>query len=241
MHNKQSNKTYFYDKLASQNKWDDFANKYETARRLEIIFDRLIAPSELQDKLFLDAGSGGGHFSHAAESRGAKVFSMDVGLNLLEQVGTRCDSKKVNGSVIELPFKNDRFDVVLSTEVIEHTPDPLKAIRELSAVVKPGGLLIVTVPCRLWNPVVNIATTLKLRPYAGYENFLWPSELRDTLESEGYSIETITGFNFWPLFSEKIDVLFRLFDKLYGKSMPWLMLNLAVRARKRSFNKPFQE
>lgn len=233
MHSKQSNKTYFYDKLASQNKWDDFANKYETARRLELIFGKLIAPSELKDRLFLDAGSGGGHFSHAAQSSGAHVFSMDVGLNLLKQVGTRCDSKKVTGSVIELPFKENQFDIVLSTEVIEHTFDPLKALRELSAVVKPGGLLVVTVPCRLWNPVVNLAMAQKLRPYEGYENFLWPSELKAALQKEGFSIETLTGFNFCPLFYEKIDVLFRLFDKLYGKSLPWLMLNIAVRARKR--------
>ena len=234
MHNKQPDKTYFYDKLASQNKWDEFANKYETARRLELIFEKLITPSELKDRLFLDAGSGGGHFSQVAESYGAKVVSMDVGLSLLNQVGERCESKKVSGSIVELPFKNNRFDVVMSTEVIEHTPDPLTALREISAVVKPGGLLLVTVPCRLWNPIVNLATIFKLRPYGGYENFLWPAELRDTLEGEGFFIEILTGFNFCPFFSDKIDGLFRLFDKLYGKRMPWLMLNIAVRARKRT-------
>lgn len=172
MHNKQPDKTYFYDKLASQNKWDEFANKYETARRLELIFEKLIAPSELKGKLLLDAGSGGGHFSQAAESYGAKVVFMDVGLNLLKQVGEKCSSKKVLGSVIKPPFKESQFDIVLSTEVIEHTSDPFRALRELSTVVKPGGLLVVTVPCRLWNPVANLAMSQKLRPYEGYENFL---------------------------------------------------------------------
>lgn len=232
MNNNNQHKTFFYDKLASQYKWDEFANKYETARRLKIIFGELVYPSELKDRLFLDAGSGGGHFSHAAGILGAKVISLDVGLNLLKQVGKRCDSKKVLGSVLELPVKRNFFDVVLSTEVIEHTTDPVKALRELSSVVRPGGLLLLTVPCRLWNPVVKLATILKLRPYEGYENFLWPGELKNTLEGAGFIIERLSGFNFCPFFSEKIDALFSFFDKIYGERMPYLMVNIAVRARK---------
>lgn len=232
MHNNIPNKTFFYDKLASQKKWDDFANKYETARRLKIIFSELTDSSELKDKLFLDAGSGGGHFSHAAESLGAEVVSMDVGLNLLKQVGKRCESRKVLGSILKLPFKRDSFDIVLSTEVIEHTPDPVRAIQDLSGVVKPGGILLVTIPCRLWNPVVKLATMLKLRPYEGYENFLWPGQLRSALDNKKFTIEALTGFNFCPFFSEKIDGLFNFFDKKYGNKIPWLMVNIAIRARK---------
>ncbi len=232
MHKNYSNKTFVYDKLASQNDWDEFANKYETARRLQIIFEGLISPSELKGRLFLDAGSGGGHFSRIAEMHGATVVSMDVGLNLLKQVGRKCGSKKVLGSVLHLPLKNNLFDVVLCTEVIEHTLDPFKALHELCAVVKPGGILIVTVPCRLWLPVGRLATLLKLRPYEGYENYLWPGELGNELKKMKFSIELLKGFNFCPIFSEKIDTFFRFFDKMYGKSMPWLMVNLAVKARK---------
>ncbi|MCK5506494.1 MAG: class I SAM-dependent methyltransferase, partial [Thermodesulfovibrionia bacterium] len=206
-----NNKTFVYDKLASQCKWDGFANEYETARRLNIIFSKLIDPSELKDKLFLDAGSGGGHFSHAAKSLGAEVISLDVGLNLLKQVGRRCNSTKVMGSVLELPLKRSSFDIVLSTEVIEHTPNPVSAIRELSSVVKDDGLLVLTIPCRLWNPVVKLATTMRLRPYEGHENFLWPGELSNTLKRKGFKIEQLFGFNFCPFFSENIDTLFNFF------------------------------
>ena len=227
------NKTFFYDKLlSSHKKWDDFANKYETGRRLRLIFERLLDRSELDGQWFLDAGSGGGHFSHAARRLGAKVVSLDVGLNLLKQVSNRCDSRKVVGSVLELPFRNHSFDVVLCTEVIEHTPKPINAIKKLSTVVKPGGLMVITVPCRLWNPIVKVATALKLRPYEGYENFLWPEQLKRTLVEQGFTIELFTGFNFCPIFSENLNALFKLFDKVYGKIMPWLMVNIAVRVRR---------
>jgi len=228
-----TNKTFVYDKLASEKRWDSFANKYETARRLRLIFGTLLDESELKNSLFLDAGSGGGHFSHAAESLGAHVMSLDVGLNLLKQVANRCNSTKIVGSVFELPVKKNVFDIVLSTEVIEHTPAPIMSLQGLSSVVKPGGLLVLTVPCRLWNPLVDLASFLKLRPYEGYENFLWPGDLRNALETLNFSIEKLVGFNFCPFFYDKLDPLFSFFDKMYGQSMPWLMVNIAVRARKR--------
>ncbi len=68
MYTNKPDKTFFYDKLAAHKKWDEFSNQYETARRLELIFGELLSFNELKNKLFLDAGSGGGHFSHAAET-----------------------------------------------------------------------------------------------------------------------------------------------------------------------------
>jgi 2-polyprenyl-3-methyl-5-hydroxy-6-metoxy-1,4-benzoquinol methylase len=222
-----------HDELASRNNWDHFANNYETARRLHLVFGTLINLPELPGSLFLDAGSGGGHFSQMAGEYGAQVISFDIGLNLLKQVRNRCSSQRVSGSVLQVPFKEGTFDVVLSTEVIEHTPSPVSAVREMCSVVKPGGLLIITVPCRLWNFVVRSASYLGLRPYRGYENFLWPGEIKRVIEEEGFQIEMLRGFNFCPIFTNKLDRLFVFFDNLYGLRWPYLMVNIAVRARKR--------
>src|SRR4051812_43630378 len=103
--------------------WDDRTNTFETQRRLRLVFDDLLGAIDLRGKAFLDGGSGGGHFSAAACRRGANVTSLDVGPNLLEQVKKRCDSTRVIGSILDLPFPDGSFDVVMSTEVIEHTPD----------------------------------------------------------------------------------------------------------------------
>ena len=43
-----------------------------------------------------------------------------------------------------LPFSDGEFDAVLCTEVLEHTLDPVQAIREMMRVLKPGGTLILT-------------------------------------------------------------------------------------------------
>src|SRR5689334_11524292 len=165
-----SSRDTFYDRMVASGDWDDVANVYETARRVELVFGRLLADVPLTGARFLDAGSGGGHFSAMAAQRGARVFSMDMGLNLLACVATRCASERTVASTLDLPFRGGAFDVVLSTEVLEHTPDPIVGLRELTRVVAPGGRLILTTPGRLWQPVVRAASALKLRPYQGREN-----------------------------------------------------------------------
>lgn len=45
-----------------------------------------------------------------------------------------------------LPFENGSFDTVLNVQVLEHTPDPGALVCEMSRVLKPDGLLILTAP-----------------------------------------------------------------------------------------------
>lgn len=52
----------------------------------------------------------------------------------------------VVGTALALPFCGRRFDSVLCTEVLEHTPEPLTALQEIWRVTRPGGLLLLTVP-----------------------------------------------------------------------------------------------
>lgn len=52
----------------------------------------------------------------------------------------------VIGSATDIPLADTSFDTVVSTEVLEHVPDPLKALREMYRVLKPGGYLILSTP-----------------------------------------------------------------------------------------------
>lgn len=45
-----------------------------------------------------------------------------------------------------IPFPDDSFDNILCTEVIEHALDPETLVKEMHRVLKPGGLLVLTVP-----------------------------------------------------------------------------------------------
>lgn len=50
-------------------------------------------------------------------------------------------------STIEyIPVPDDSFDVILCTEVFEHVPDPMAALKELARILKPGGRMFLTAP-----------------------------------------------------------------------------------------------
>ncbi|MEZ4902371.1 MAG: class I SAM-dependent methyltransferase [Spirosomataceae bacterium] len=65
----------------------------------------------------------------------------------------------VQGSILELPFEDQTYDLVCALDVIEHVEDHQLAVQEMQRVCKPDGLICVTVPAFmfLWNQhdVVN--------------------------------------------------------------------------------------
>lgn len=46
----------------------------------------------------------------------------------------------------ELPFEDDRFDIVVSGQTLEHVPNPFKLVTEMKRVLKPQGWMIIIVP-----------------------------------------------------------------------------------------------
>jgi len=52
----------------------------------------------------------------------------------------------IEGDIISIPEPDASFDVIMCNEVLEHLPDPVKAIHEFSRLLKPGGRIILTAP-----------------------------------------------------------------------------------------------
>jgi len=50
------------------------------------------------------------------------------------------------GDAQNLPFEKETFDVVFCSQVLEHLPEPQKALDEFARVLRPGGRLVLTVP-----------------------------------------------------------------------------------------------
>ena len=222
-------KARFYDTIADE--FDTLSNQYDTRRRLEIVFDELLASTVLAGQSVLDVGCGSGWFSQWAASRGARVTSLDIGVRLLDQTRRKCATRAVAADACHLPLASDSFDAVISSECIEHTTDPRLALREIHRVTRPGGVLVVTVPNQRWHFAITIANALNLRPFHGYENWLHWSELRDELRRAGARIEQLRGFHLVPPIVPAMRPLLRALDA-YGRSLGPIMLNLAVLGRK---------
>jgi SAM-dependent methyltransferase len=49
-------------------------------------------------------------------------------------------------NITSIPVPDDSFDAILCSEVFEHIPDPILAIKEFARILKPGGTLLITAP-----------------------------------------------------------------------------------------------
>lgn len=224
-------KELFYDTIAHD--FDRLMNPTELRRRLEIVFGVLLE-EDIVGKLVLDAGCGTGWFSQKAKELGAKVVSLDISERLLLETAIKCDSLLVAGDVQRLPMPSDIFDLAISSEVVEHTRSPEASVRELIRVLRPGGVLFLTTPNKVWRFSVEIANWLNIRRYHGFENWVgWP-ELRRLINSAGGEVETVFGFNFLPLYSKFLSNVTVLLEKRFARKVGFAMVNIAVRVRKKA-------
>jgi SAM-dependent methyltransferase len=105
----------------------------------------------------------------------------------------------VYASGLSLPFASAVFDTVLSTEVLEHVPEPSQLMSEAYRVLRPGGYLLLTTP-QTWG--------LHHVPHDFYR--FTPFGLRYLAEKSGFNVirvDPTTGF--WVTFSQRLcDVIF---------------------------------
>jgi len=224
----QEKKMYFYESFADD--FDSKMNKYDLNKRIEVVFNEML-DMDLKGKKLLDAGCGTGWFSKAASERGAEVTSMDIGDKLLSKVAVKCNSKCVIGSIMDIPFDDNTFDIIISSEVIEHVTNPTKAIRELYRVLKPQGTLVLTTPNKIWYFSIWIANTFKLRHYQGLENWMGWYELKKELRDVGFINSQMSGIHLFPFISPVFYPLLNFFHK-FNKFLGPVMLNMAVKAQK---------
>ncbi len=97
----------------------------------------------------LDAGCGSGR-NMVELARYGTVTGVELSDTSVTLARARDAGEVIEGSVLEMPFADDSFDLAVSLDVIEHLEDDLGALRELRRTVAPGGQLLVTVPAYQW-------------------------------------------------------------------------------------------
>ena len=221
-------KEKFYDTIADD--FDSIMNMYDTNRRIEVIFDDFLGSEDLKNKTLLDGGCGTGLFTKKAIERGAKVTSLDIAPKLVElTIKKNPSATGIEGSLLDLPFEENTFDFVISSDVIEHTPDPLAAVKELIRVLKPGGKICITVPNRtFWFFSVKIAEALKLRDYQGFENWVHYNDLKNFMERNSIRIIKFKGIHLFPFLIPALNPMLYKIDKKTDEKLGKFMVNVAA-------------
>jgi SAM-dependent methyltransferase len=87
-----------------------------------------------------------------------------------------------------LPFRPGVFDIVVASDVLEHIEDDEAAVAEIARVIRPGGVLILTVPAHQWMFSEHDVALHHFRRYS-------KTSLRMLLEGTGMKIRRLSYWN----------------------------------------------
>lgn len=95
----------------------------------------------------LDAGCGTGANLAVLRER-HEAIGIDRSMLALDIARSKSDAPLTCASIMEIPYRSESFDVVISTDVIYHraVSDDVQALREMCRVLRPGGRLVLNVP-----------------------------------------------------------------------------------------------
>ncbi len=149
----------------------------------------------------LDMGCGAGRHAFELYRRGANVVAFDMDAEELKGVDTMFGAMRLEGEVpedttaetvqgdaLDMPFPDDHFDSIIASEVLEHIPDDMRAMRELLRVLKPGGRLAVTVPSWLPERICWALSEDYHTAPGGHVRIYTRAELEAKLKSTGFRI-----------------------------------------------------
>lgn len=105
----------------------------------------------------LDVGCGASAtYERHLRTLGKRVVSMDFSHAFLAIARQKGQTRGVQADATVLPFPDAAFDAVLCSETLEHIPDDRGALDEIRRVLRPGGLLFLTVP-NYWHAMRFVA------------------------------------------------------------------------------------
>lgn len=175
--------------------------------RGQIIMDRIRKLANGKELKILNVGAGTGFTSELMQEFG-EVKSVEYDQVCADLVRDKLKIDIVQGSITELQYEDNSFDLVTAFDVVEHVEDDLLAVSELHRVCKPGGHVLITVPAfmSLWghHDVIN----------HHFKRYL-KKEIRELFKPLSGEEVHQTYFNtilFWPIW------VFRNIAKLMPKS-----------------------
>lgn len=152
---------------------------------------------EHQTKLrILDIGCGNGSLSNLIAHQGYEVVGIEEsesGVELANQNFPNC--RFIQGTIYNLPYAElgDKFDIVITAEVIEHLFYPKELVRNVKQCLKPNGRLILTTPYHGYLKNLMLAVSGKMDNHlttlwdGGHIKFFSVATMNELLKSENYT------------------------------------------------------
>lgn len=169
------------------------------------MIDQLIRPHLQAGSRVLEIGCGAGNLLLQATVSGSYPLALDLSMQALTFVRSRLEEAISGGEAPDgyactqaigeyLPLKDESFDCVLMSEVIEHLEAPQISIGEAARVLLPGGRLLITTPNyhSFWPVMEWAVDRLNMAPKMAGEQHIsrfYPASLKSLLVESGLEVE----------------------------------------------------
>jgi 2-polyprenyl-3-methyl-5-hydroxy-6-metoxy-1,4-benzoquinol methylase len=190
--------------------WEDRYRKPAFQLRHTMLM-RCLEGRDVAGRLWLDAGCGTGTLSRWLAARGCGVLGVDAAAEMITAAVQAAKSHEYSerisfvrvSTIARLALDDNLLDGILCSSVLEYVSDPITCLAEFARVLKPGGLLLVSVPNR--NSLVRRAQVAGHRLGSlmgqGWATFLDYSrheysqqEFQQVLSRAGFSGERLVPF-----------------------------------------------
>ena len=205
-----------FSKLAEE--WWDVSGKFKPLHmfnptRIEYILEKTSAHFQRTDKefplkglKFLDIGCGGGLISEPMSRLGADVTGIDASLKNIEiaKLHAKKGDLKINylNTSPEKMVENEKYDVILNLEIIEHVEDVDLYFKSCAKLLKKNGLMFTATLNRTFisfiKAIIGAEYVLRWLPIGTHDwnKFLKPKEVEKKIQDLNFSITEVKGLQF---------------------------------------------
>lgn len=170
---------------------------------------------DLNNKVVLDLGCGGGILSESMHRAGAKVIGIDPANDMIIAAKKHADEYGLSSNLeylattvedfLQIDSNRHTFDVITCMEMLEHVPDFNLTIQACRQLLKPGGTIFLSTinrtPKAYLLAILGAEYVLQLLPKQthDYSKFIQPAELMTALAAHNFYLQELSGIKYNPL------------------------------------------
>lgn len=179
-------------------------NKYTSNVTAYIKTIEQLIPCQSSRSTLLDIGCGRGFLLSQAKKNGFTIEGIEICKPLAEQASKDLTCIVHTDPLVQLNLPNEKFDVVTMYDLIEHLQDPIKDLKKIWYVLKPGGILFVLTPndnslvrriSRLLFYSSGYKTPMKSLYYSHHLSYFTYKSIRALLETTHFELLKIETKN----------------------------------------------